>query len=51
LSLYARRGLIIKKDNVVSERIENIQTLNFKERGISPKKGIIKVVTGKEIVI
>lgn len=47
LLLYAKRGLIFKKEDVVSERIEDIQTLNFKEKGIFPKKGIIEVVTGK----
>ena len=45
LLLYARRGLILKRDDIISEKIEDIQTLRFKEEGIILKEGIIEVVT------
>ncbi|UCD26557.1 MAG: hypothetical protein JSV75_06655 [Candidatus Bathyarchaeota archaeon] len=43
--LYRRRGVVFKKDRVVAERIENIQTLHYDEKGIAKKKGVLHIET------
>lgn len=43
--LYRRRGMLLKKDRVISERIENINTMHYGERGILRKKGVLRIET------
>ena len=43
--LYRRRGVLLKKDRVISERIENISTMYYGERGILRKKGVLRIET------
>lgn len=43
LVLYARRGMVFKKDDVISESLSDIQGIKYKEEGILNKKGIIEV--------
>jgi hypothetical protein len=43
LILYSRTGLIFKKDNVISHRLEEIQTMKYREEGILSKKGILEI--------
>ena len=43
--LYRRRGVVFKKDRVVAERIEDIRTLHYNEKGIAKKKGILRIET------
>jgi hypothetical protein len=42
LILYARRGMLFKKDDVITERLKDIQ-IKYKEEGLVFKKGIIEV--------
>jgi len=42
LVLYARRGMIFKKDDVVTERLSDIQ-VKYGEKGIIGKRGIIQI--------
>ena len=43
--LYRRRGIVLKKDRVISERIENIRTLYYDEKGLMKKKGVLRIET------
>jgi len=43
--LYRRRGVVFKKDRVVAERIEDIRTLQYDEKGILKKKGVLRIET------
>jgi hypothetical protein len=43
--LYRRRGVVFKKDRVVAERIEDIRTLHYDEKGIAKKKGVLRIET------
>lgn len=43
LLLYARRGLIIKGDDVVSFKMEELQGIKYKEEGLINRKGILEV--------
>ena len=43
--LYRRRGVMFKKDRVIAERIEDIRTLHYDEKGIMTKKGILRIET------
>lgn len=43
--LHRRRGVVLKKDRVISERIENIRTLNYDEKGLVKKKGVLRIET------
>jgi hypothetical protein len=43
--LYRRRGVVFKKDRVVAERIEDIRTLHYNEKGIAKKKGVLRIET------
>jgi hypothetical protein len=43
--LYRRRGVFFKKDRVVAERIEDIRTLHYNEKGIAKKKGVLYIET------
>ena len=48
--LYRRRGVLLKKDTIIAERIEDIKTLNYDEKGIVKKKGVLSIETmGKKM--
>ena len=49
LILYARRGLVFKSDDVITQKLDEIQTIKYKEKGIIGKKGIVEV-HGKTIM-
>lgn len=42
LILYARRGMIFKKDDVVTEKLSDIQ-VKYSEKGMFRKEGIIEI--------
>ena len=43
--LYRRRGVLLKKDRIISERIENISSMRYGERGIVRKRGVLHIET------
>ena len=43
--LHRRRGVVFKKDRVISERIENIRTLDYDEKGLVKRKGVLRIET------
>ena len=43
--LYRRRGVFFKKDRIIAERIEDIQTMQYGETGIFRKRGILRIET------
>jgi len=42
---YSQRGLIIKKDSVVTINLDDIKSLDYKEEGMISKKGTLKLNT------
>ncbi len=45
LLLYRRRGVVFKKDRVVAERLEDIKTLHYDEKGVVQRKGVLLIET------
>jgi hypothetical protein len=43
--LYRRRGVLFKKDRIIAERIEDIRTMQYSERGIFRKRGVLRIET------
>ena len=43
--LFRRRGVLFKKDRIIAERIEDIRTMQYSERGIFRRKGILIIET------
>jgi len=43
--LYRRRGVLFKKDRIIAERIENIQTMQYGEMGILRRRGVLRIET------
>jgi len=43
--LYRRRGVVFKKDRIIAERIEDIMTLHYDEKGIAKKRGVLRIET------
>jgi len=43
--LYRRRGVVLKKDRIIAERIEDLRTLHYDEKGIVKKKGVLLIET------
>ena len=41
--LYAQRGTLIKNDDVVVQRLDDLQGVRYSEEGIIAKRGIIRV--------
>jgi len=41
--LYARRGSLFKSDDVVTQRLEELQGVKYSEQGLIDKKGIIHI--------
>jgi hypothetical protein len=48
--LHRRRGVFFKKDRVIAERLEDIRTMQYSERGTLKKKGVLHIETvGKKM--
>ena len=47
---HSLTGLIFKKDRVVAERLEDITTLSYNEKGLIGKKGILTVNTSSKVM-
>jgi hypothetical protein len=45
---HRQKGLIFKKDNVISENISDIVDMVFNEKGIVSKKGIVNITTTRK---
>ena len=43
--LHRRRGVFFKKDRIIAERIENIRTMQYGERGIFRRRGVLRIET------
>ena len=43
--LYRRRGVVFKKDRIIAERLEDINTMQYSEKGVLRKKGILRIET------
>ena len=41
--LYAQRGMLIKNDEVLTQRLEELQGIKYSEEGVISKKGIIRI--------
>jgi len=43
LLLYAQRGLLVKNDDVVSQKLDDLQGIKYAEQGIISRKGVIRI--------
>ena len=43
LLLYAERGLLFKKDDIISQKLDQLQGIKYSEKGIIDKRGVIQV--------
>jgi hypothetical protein len=43
--LYRRRGVLFKNDRVITERIEDIRSMQYGEFGVLRKKGFLRIET------
>jgi len=43
--LHRRRGVLFKKDRIIAERIENIRTMQYGERGILRRRDVLRIET------
>jgi len=43
LLLYARRGLIVKRDELISVKLREIQNIHYREEGLISKRGILVI--------
>ena len=43
--LYRRRGVLLKKDRIIAERLEDIRTMHYSEEGVVRKKGVLCIET------
>lgn len=43
LLLYARRGLVFKSDDVVSIKLDELQGVKYKEKGVIGRIGILEI--------
>lgn len=50
LLLFARRGAIFKKDDVVSQKVDEVQNILYKETGILRKEGILEIIARTRFV-
>ncbi len=48
LIFYLRKGLIFKKDRIISENIGDIVNLTYDEKGLISIKGLIKIITNRK---
>ena len=51
LLAHKRSGILFKKDRVIAERLEGIQTISYNEQGIIFKEGILKIETESKKMI
>lgn len=51
LILYARRGLVMRSDDIVSERLESIHGVKYKEGGFPFRSATISVVGSSKLDI
>ncbi len=49
LILYGRRGIVIKNDDVITERLDNVQEIRYLEKGLISKRGIITIEAVRSI--
>lgn len=47
LLLYAKRGLLFKKDDVISWKIDEIREIRYYEKGLVKKTGYIRLMEEK----
>ncbi|MDY6985957.1 MAG: hypothetical protein SVE93_06110 [Candidatus Thermoplasmatota archaeon] len=48
LLLYKTKGFsFLKKENIISKKIGEIEDVKYRDKGILPKKGVIEVICGK----
>jgi hypothetical protein len=45
--LFATRGVLVKNDDVVMQRLDELQGVKYQERGIMNKRGTIKIQGAK----
>lgn len=45
--LYAKRGMIFKSDDVVTQKLDELQGIKYQEQGIINKRGIMKIQSAK----
>lgn len=45
---HRQKGLIFKKDNLISENISDIIDMVFNEKGLVSKKGIVNITTTRK---
>ena len=43
--LYRRRGVLVKRDRIIAERLEDIRTMQYSERGTVKKRGVLRIET------
>jgi hypothetical protein len=43
--LHRRRGVLVKKDRIIAERIEDIRTMHYGERGLLRRRGVLRIET------
>lgn len=43
LLLYGRRGRIFKKDDIVSQKVEEVQNIRYSESGFIRKEGVLQI--------
>lgn len=43
LLLYGRRGRLFKKDDIVSQKVEEVQNIRYSENGILRKEGVLQI--------
>jgi hypothetical protein len=43
LLLYAQRGVLFKNDEVIAQKLEELQGVKYSEEGIIEKRGIIRI--------
>ncbi len=41
--LYAKRGLVVKKDDVVTQKLDELQGVKYIEKGLISKRGVIEI--------
>jgi len=51
LILYARRGLIFKGDDLVTESLTDVRGVKYREKGMIAKKGLIEVLGKTKLIL
>lgn len=44
LLLYNRRGTFFKKDDFVSQKVEEVQNITYRENGMLKKEGVLQII-------